>query len=122
VVRDIELWPEWTPTVTSVERIDSGPLAVGSQARILQPKLRPAVWLVTELDERIRSFTWVTRNPGVQVTGGHRVEENEGGSRVTLALEFSGILGPLLARIYRGLNQRYLAAEADGLRKRCEAE
>ncbi|MGD0227241.1 MAG: SRPBCC family protein [Terriglobia bacterium] len=122
VVRDIERWPEWTSTVASVQRTDAGPLAVGSRARILQPTLLPAEWQITELDEGIRSFTWVTRSPGVQVTGRHRVEENGDGSRVTLSLEFSGFLGPLVARFYRSLNQRYIATEAEGLRKRCEAQ
>ncbi len=88
VLRDIERWPEWTPTVTSIQRLDRVPLAVGSRARIRQPKLPPAEWQVTELDEG-RSFTWVTRSPGVRVTARHWVEPKEGGSRVTLSLQFS---------------------------------
>ncbi|MGO8789991.1 MAG: SRPBCC family protein [Terriglobia bacterium] len=122
VLCDVERWPEWTATTTSVQRLDTGPLAVGSRARLLQPKLRPAVWEVTELDEGTGSFIWVTRSPGVQVTGRHLVEENKGGSRVTLSIQFAGILGPLVALLYRSLNQRYIAIEAEGLRKRCEAE
>ena len=42
------------------------------------------------------------------------------GSRVTLSLDFSGILGPLVARLTRGLNARYLALEAQGLKKHTE--
>ena len=56
VLSDLEGWPAWTPTVTSVQRVDPGPLAVGSRVRICQPKLLPAVWQLTELDEG-RSFT-----------------------------------------------------------------
>jgi uncharacterized protein YndB with AHSA1/START domain len=119
VLYDVERWPEWTSTMTSVRRMDAGPFAVGSRARVRQPKLLPAVWQVTELDER-RSFTWVTRSPGVQIRAGHLVEVDGAGSRVTLSLEFSGLLGPLVARLYRSLNERYLATEAEGLRKRCE--
>jgi hypothetical protein len=87
---------------------------------VRQPKLLPAVWKVTELDKK-GSFTWTTRSPGVQIKAGHLVEAEGAGSRVTLSLHFSGLLGSLVARVYRGLNQRYLATEAEGLRKRCES-
>ena len=120
VLRDVEKWPEWTPTVSSAQRLDQGPFRVGSKARVLQPKLRPATWEVTELDDR--SFTWITRNPGLLTVAEHMAEPLEKGSRVTLALTFSGFLAPVIARIYRDLNQRYLATEAEGLRKRCEGE
>jgi hypothetical protein len=73
------------------------------------------VWQITELDEG-RSFTWVTRSPGVRVTARHWIEALEGGSRATLSLQFAGILGPLVARLTRGLNERYLALEAKGLK------
>lgn len=119
VMTDIDRWPEWTPTVTSLQRLDRGPLAVGSRARIRQPKLRPAVWQVTELAEG-QSFTWITRSPGVQVTARHWVEIYESGSRATLSLEFSGLVGPLVARLTRSLNERYLATEAKGLKERSE--
>jgi len=118
VLCDVERWPDWTSTMKSVRRIDAGPLAVGSRAQVQQPKLIPAVWQVTELDHR--SFAWITRSPGVQITARHEVEENGSGSRATLSLEFTGLIGPLLARLYRSLNERYLATEARGLKARCE--
>ena len=119
VMSDIERWPEWTPPVTRVERLDPGPLAVGQRTRILQPSLPAAVWRITALEQG-RSFTWVTRSPGVVVTARHLVEPAGGGSRARLALHFGGMLGPLVARIARGLNTRYLALEAAGLRQRSE--
>lgn len=119
VLRDIERWPEWTPTVTSIQRVNRGPLAVGSRARIRQPKLLPAVWQVTELEEG-RSFTWVSRGPGVRVTARHWVEANGGGSRATLSLHYAGLLGPLFARLTRSLSECYLALEARGLKARSE--
>lgn len=120
IITDVERWPEWTPTVTSIQRLDDGPLDVGSSVRIRQPKLRPAVWHVKELDSVNRSFTWVTHGPGVRVTAHHWVESIEPGSRATLSLEFAGFLGPLVARMTRGLNERYLDMEAKGLKQRSE--
>lgn len=120
VLADIERWPEWTPTITRIQRLDRGPLAVGSRARIRQPKLPPATWQVSELQPG-RSFTWITRSPGVCVTGEHGVEPTARGTRVMLSLRFSGVLGPLVARLTRGLNGRYLALEAKGLSERSMA-
>ncbi|MEO8125803.1 MAG: SRPBCC family protein [Bryobacteraceae bacterium] len=121
VMRDVERWPEWTATVTSIRLMDHDGLNVGSRAMVRQPKLLPATWEVTELKEG-SSFTWVTRSPGLQVIARHLVEANGTGSRATLSIQFSGLLGPLIARFTRALNQRYLAIEAEGLRKRSETD
>ena len=119
LISDIEGWPDWTPTVKSVERLDAGPLAVGSRARIRQPKLLPAVWQITSL-ENGSAFTWVTRSPGVSVTAHHSVEATTDGSRATLSLRFGGLLGPLVGWLTRRLNDRYLGLEAAGLKRRSE--
>jgi hypothetical protein len=121
VLCDVERWPEWTASMKSVRRLESGPLAVGSRARVVQPRLLPAVWQVTEFD-RNRSFTWVSRSPGMCVAGGHRVEARRSGSLVTLTMQFSGWLGPLLARLMRGISERYMSMEAAGLKQRSEAD
>jgi hypothetical protein len=78
--------------VTSVERLDQGPLSVGSRARIKQPRLPAAVWEVAG-----HSFTWMARGPGVITTGSHVVTAPAGGgpARVTASLEQAGLLGPL---------------------------
>ena len=44
VLLDVERWPEWTTSVTRVQRMDLGPLTLGSRTRIWQPRLMPAVW------------------------------------------------------------------------------
>jgi hypothetical protein len=121
VLSDIEGWPDWTASVKSVERLDAGPLVVGGRARLRQPKLRPAIWQITKV-EKGSSFTWVTRSPGLLVTGHHLIEPLKKGSasRVKLTVEFSGLLAPLVAWMTRGLNQRYLALEAEGLKRRSE--
>jgi uncharacterized membrane protein len=120
VLQDVERWPEWTSTMTAVKKMDDGPLVVGSKVRVRQPQLLPAVWLVTGL-EKNRVFTWGTRSPGIQITGDHRIESVGSSSRVTLSLEICGPLGSLVSRLFRGLNKRYIATEAKGLKERCEA-
>jgi uncharacterized membrane protein len=118
-LRDIEHWSEWTATISSIRRLDAGPLAVGSRAIVRQPKLLPARWQVTELVEG-RGFTWITLCPGLLVTARHYIEAMAGSSRVTLSLDFSGPLSAIVARLTRGLNTRYLALEARGLKQHAE--
>lgn len=111
IMRDVEKWPEWTSTVTSVRPLGKGTLSVGSRYVIRQPKLPPARWVCTELDEAGRSFTWVNRGVGILVEAKHWVEPRNGGSRAHLSIRFSGFLAPLVARLTRDLNNRYLAVE-----------
>lgn len=118
VMRDVERWSEWTPSVTGI-RLDQEPLKVGSRMRIQQPKLAPTNWVVTELEDGV-GFTSRTSSPLVDVTARHRIEARGAGARVHLSVEFTGLLAPLVARLTRELNQRYLSLEAEGLKKRSE--
>jgi uncharacterized membrane protein len=120
IMSDIRRWHEWTPSVTSIRRLDEGPLRVGSRAMVRQPKVPPALWRVTEIEEG-RRFSWVTGTPIARATGRHSVEPTPGGSRATLALEYSGLLGALVARLLDDINRRYLTMEANGLKARSEA-
>jgi hypothetical protein len=119
VIRDVASWPEWTATVRSIRPLSDGPLRIGQRFRVRQPKLLPAIWGVTEIDEG-RGFVWVTRGLGFAVCADHRVEPERDGSRVTLSLRFDGLLGGLLGRVTAGLNARYLDIEASGLKRQCE--
>lgn len=119
VLRDVERWPEWTPTVTSVRPVDPGPFDVGTRVVIRQPKLGATKWRVTELHEG-SGFTWVSHSPGVHVTARHQIEPAPTGSRVTVSLKFAGPLAGVVTRFSRGLTERYLALEAEGLKARAE--
>lgn len=120
IMSDVERWHEWTPTVTSIKRLDDGPLAMGARARIRQPKLLPAWWKVMAFDPGSR-FVWTTKAPGVLVTADHRVDAIAAGrSRATLSIAYSGPFGPLVAWLTLGINDRYLGLEAAGLKRRAE--
>ena len=119
VMSDIERWHEWTPSVRSITRLDQGPLARGSRAKIRQPRVAPAVWTITELDPP-RAFAWRTGSPVVWAVAHHSVQPVAQGSRVTLSLKFGGLFAGLVAWLTRDLNNRYLALEAAGLKRRSE--
>ena len=119
VMSDTDRWHEWTPSVTSIKRLDSGPFVVGSRAVIRQPKFPSALWTVTAIDDR-KSFTWSNRAPGIMVIAHHSIDANGDRSKATLSLRYEGILGRLLARMTRGITNRYLAMEANGLKARSE--
>ena len=120
VMIDIERWSEWTPSVKQIRRLDKGPIAVGSRALIRQPRLLPAVWKMKSIEPN-RSFSWATGFPGLfSVVGIHSVEARNKGSHAVLALTFSGALGGVVARLTKTLNERYLALEAQGLKRRSE--
>jgi hypothetical protein len=119
VITDIDRWHEWTPSISSVKRIDGNPFAVGTRVLIKQPKLPPALWTIDSIDPG-KGFTWVSRAPGLRVTGIHTVEPAGTGSRAVLGLHYEGVLGALLARMTRGITERYIAFEAQGLKARSE--
>jgi uncharacterized protein YndB with AHSA1/START domain len=119
ILIDVERWPEWTRSMQTVRRLEGGTFGMGSSAWISQPKLRPAVWTVTQFEPG-RSFTWTAKAPGLRVLGTHSVQPVDEGSQVTLSVQFNGLLGGLLARYLAKLNNEYLALEAEGLKKRSE--
>jgi uncharacterized protein YndB with AHSA1/START domain len=114
VLFDVAGWPDWLPTVDSVERLDDGPLEVGSRAEVRQPRLPKAVWEVTEVVPG-RSFTWEASGPGMRTIGRHEVTPDATGSTVTLGIEQTGPMGAVAALLWRRLTQRYIELEAASL-------
>ena len=119
---DVEDWPRWTPSMTSVRRLDDGPLRVGSAARIEQPGLRPLVWTVCELTAE-RSFSWVTRLPGLRITGVHTITPlPDGRARLDLAAIGTGPLARLADLLGGRRTRRYVELEAAGTKAAAEAD
>ena len=116
---DVEALPDLTPTMTAVERLDDGPLAVGSRTRITQPGMRPNVWTVRHLDAP-RELIWDTRVATVTIQARHLLEELDRGTRNTLELRLTGFGGGLLGRLLRGRLAEALATENAGFASAAE--
>jgi carbon monoxide dehydrogenase subunit G len=119
VLTDVERWPERIPTVEAVERLDAGPLAIGSRTRLRQPRLPEAEWTVTELAEGT-SFTWASTSPGVTVTAAHAVSPTPGGTRLDISVTVTGAMAPVGWLMTRSLTRRYVETEAESLRQAAE--
>lgn len=119
---DVEAWPRWTASVTSIELLDDGPLRVGSRAKIKQPRMPVLVWEVGELREQ-EEFTWTAASPGVRMTGRHVLAANpDGTTRITLEIEQRGPLAGLIGALTNGRTRRYLQMEAAGLKAASETD
>ena len=120
VLADVSRWHEWTPTITRVETLDARALETGARFRVLQPRLRPAIWTVTE-SQPAKKFTWESRGPGTLVVAEHVIDPAAGGSsRVLLRVAISGLLGTIFGYLFGSLTSRYLSQEAAALKLRVE--
>jgi uncharacterized membrane protein len=120
VFSDVEHWPEWTASVTSLSGRDGSALAVGRRFAIKQPGLQKLIWKVAEIEPG-GSWTWATRSPGVNVIARHYVTALPGGrTLVRQELDQRGALGALVGRLTVKRTKRYLAMEARGLKARSE--
>lgn len=118
----VAAWPQWLPTVSRVEPASTGDLAMGASFRVVQPKLRPAVWTVSALNPG-RNFVWESSSTGLRLWANHTVEQTpDGGSRIELELRFHGLLAPLVALLAGGITERYLAIEAEALKQHAETD
>src|SRR5262245_64591403 len=118
VFTDVERWPTWASSFTSVELID-GPMRRGAKARIRQPRLPTVIWEVTEWEPG-RSWTWTARSPGVRTDASHVLTRVSDGTVAEQSITASGPIGRLAAFLSRSLTRRYLALEAAGLKQRSE--
>jgi len=121
VLADVVRWPEWLPTVTSVEALDDPALRLGARYRVLQPRLRPAVWTVGVVEPQ-RRFVWESRQPGVRTVADHVIVPTAAGaSTVTLSVTYTGLLGGVVGLLAGRLTRDYIGQEAASLKQRAES-
>ena len=119
ILADVEHWPSWTPTVLGVKPLSEAGLRVGARYRVTQPKLRPAVYEVTDCTAN-EAFTWVQRFPGGTMIADHRLAPRDGGTEVELSFTSNGLVANLLSMMFSKLIRDYVATEARSLKRQCE--
>ena len=120
LTEDVEGWPSLTPTVTHVERLDDGPLRVGSRARVKQPAQRPTVWTVTRLEPGER-FEWEAKVMGVHMVGRHQIEAHGPACTNNLQIEMTGRGAGLMGRLVGKRIRQAIATENEGFKRAAEA-
>ena len=121
VLSDLESWPQRIETVDVVELLTPAPVGEGSRVRLKQPKLPEGTWEVTVWDVP-SYFEYRQKSGGVTSVAGHRVETlAEGRSRLTLTLDMRGPLVSVVGLFYRGLTNRYMTLEAQGMKRAAES-
>jgi carbon monoxide dehydrogenase subunit G len=119
VLADVEHWRDWTPTVIEIKALNGTGLKVGAKYRVVQPKLRPATYEVTECVPS-RRFTWVQRFAGGAMIADHRIAPADGATKVELSFTSQGLLANIIGNLFSRMIRDYVAAEAKGLKKRCD--
>jgi carbon monoxide dehydrogenase subunit G len=121
VLTDLEAWPQRIETVDFVELLTPPPIATGSKVRLKQPKLPEGTWDITAWDAP-SYFEWTQKASGVTSVAGHRVEAVDGErSRLTLTLDMRGLPIAIVGRFYKGLTNRYMSLEAEGIKRAAES-
>jgi Polyketide cyclase / dehydrase and lipid transport len=121
VLADVERWPTWTSTMLQIHPLTPGGLRVGARYRVVQPKLRPRIYEVTECTPH-KAFTWIQKAPGATLVADHRfIAADSTGTELELSFATAGPLGGILGRVYGKVIAEYIATEARSLKDHCEA-
>lgn len=121
ILSDVANWPRWLPTVTSVTPLDSPEMKVGARFKVVQPRLLPAVWTVTDVVDNCR-FIWESHTLGMLARADHVLKPiSAEATEVELRIDLHGLLSGLVAVIFGRLTRNYMQREAKSLKQQAEA-
>ena len=83
ILTEIGNWNLWTKSVRSIKLLNKKIFEKGAKVKIVQPKLLPTTWEVTEI-EKDKSFTWVSNSPGLRMNASHIIELRDDATSVKL--------------------------------------
>lgn len=119
VLTEIGNWNLWTKSVKSITLLNKNIFEKGTKVKIVQPKLLPTLWEVTEI-EKDRSFTWVSTSLGFKMTAKHIIGLKDDGTYVELITMHEGLLAGLIYKMTFGLTNQYMTMEIEGLKQEAE--
>ncbi len=120
LTEDVESWPASTPTMTSIKRLETGPLHVGSQALVKQPGQRATVWTVGAIDPP-NTFSWSAKVFGMTMTGSHHLAAVGDRCRNTLSIDIAGRGSGLFGRVIGKKILASITTENEGFKRAAEA-
>jgi hypothetical protein len=120
VLADVEHWRDWTPTVTEIKPLSNSGLTVGARYRVVQPRVRPAIYEVTECVPN-QTFTWVQMFFGGVMIADHRLSSRNSATEVELSFTSKGLLANIVGKMFSKIISDHVATEAKSLKNRCDS-
>lgn len=121
VLSDVESWPSWTPTMTSVVRKSGSGFSVGSLYEVKQPGLTKAAFTVESIDDG-EAFSWTSTAIGVTTRADHVLTSvSDRMTRVQLVLEMEGAIAPLVWLLAGRKVRSFVELEAASLKSAAES-
>jgi uncharacterized membrane protein len=117
---DIEKWNLWTKSINKISILENNTFEIGGKARVVQPKLFPSVWTITDVKTN-ESFVWDTKTLGVTIVAKHILESTRQGTIAETTIIYEGFLASLFYRLSSNLTTQYLTMEINGLKNECES-
>ncbi len=119
ILVDVIHWHTWTRSIISAEIMDNEALKIGSKVRLYQPRKRPVIWELTDLQDG-RGFTWETRTFGLKVTSSYWVASAVDSAKVDMSVAISGWLSPILFGLTWAVAENFMEMEIQGLKRHVE--
>ena len=120
ILSNVEAWPSWTPTMTSVKGVDRSALEWGAKFDVRQPGLMKATYMVTDVHPG-RSFTWYNAVMGITLLANHELlETSDGKTTVKLSFEMSGLFAFMVWPLVKKKIRQFVNQEAESLKAVCE--
>ena len=82
VLVDLDLWPQWGPSIQRAELAEAGPMTLGSRGKVWTPFGIALPFTITEFEQ---GHHWAWEVAGVRATR-HEVRPADGGTRLAFAV------------------------------------